>query len=133
LQDVVQTLAKSLESTALQLNNYINNNQKQDKSKEKQPDEMQIDGPKKRRVVFNDNNKRPQNADSSDSDSPNNKNNNVTLLSAQISELGTVMKTVTESLNNINNRVSKLDSNENINKPVVGGSRFVSNNTQNNY
>jgi hypothetical protein len=133
LQDVVQTLAKSLESTALQLNNYINNNQKQDKSKEKQPDEMQIDGPKKRRVVFNDNNKRPQNADSSDSDSPNNKNNNVTLLSAQISELGTVMKTVTESLNNINNRVSKLDSNENINRPVVGGSRAVSNNTQNNY
>jgi hypothetical protein len=130
---VVKTLAKSLESTALQLNNYINNNQKQDKNKEKQPDEMQIDGPKKRRVVFNDNNKRPQNADSSDSDSPSNKNNNVTLLSAQISELGTVMKTVTESLNNINNRVSKLDSNENINRPVVGGSRAVSNNTQNNY
>jgi hypothetical protein len=43
------------------------------------------------------------------------------------------MKTVTESLNNINNRVSKLDSNENINRPVVGGSRDVSNNTQNNY
>jgi hypothetical protein len=43
------------------------------------------------------------------------------------------MKTVTESLNNINNRVSKLDSNENINRPVVGGSCAVSNNTQNNY
>jgi hypothetical protein len=134
LQDVVKTLAKSLESTASQLNDYINNNnQNKDKNKETQPDEMQIDGPKKRRVIFNDNNKRPQNADSSDSDSPNNKNNNVTLLSAQISELGTVMKTVTESLNNINNRVSKLDSNENINRSVVGGSRAVSNNTQNNY
>jgi hypothetical protein len=132
LQDVVKTLAISLESTAAQLNNYINN-QKQDKNKEKEPDVMQIDGPKKRRVVFNDNNKRPQNADSSDSNSSNNKNNNVTLLSAQISELGSVMKTVTESLNNINNRVSKLDSNENINRPVVGGSRAVSNNTQNNY
>jgi hypothetical protein len=56
LQDVVKTLAKSLESTASQLNNYINN-QKQDKNKEKEPDVMQIDGPKKRRVVFNDNNK----------------------------------------------------------------------------
>jgi hypothetical protein len=56
LQDVVKTLAKSLESTALQLNNYINN-QKQEKNKDKEPDVMQIDGPKKRRVVFNDNNK----------------------------------------------------------------------------
>jgi hypothetical protein len=57
LQDVVKTLAKSLESTTLQLNNYINNSQKQNKDKEKQSDEMQIDGPKKRRVIFNDNNK----------------------------------------------------------------------------
>jgi hypothetical protein len=121
-----------LESTASQLNNYINN-QKQNKNKEKEPDVMQIDGPKKRRVIFNDNNKRPKDAESSDSDSSNNINNNVTLLSAQISELGTVMKTVTESLNNINNRVSKLDSNENINRPAVGGSRDVLNNTQNNY
>jgi hypothetical protein len=132
LQNVVKTLAKSLESMASQLNNYINN-QKQDKNKEKEPDVMQIDGPKKRKVIFNDNNKRPQNADSSDSDSPNNKNNNVTILSAQISKLRSIMKTVTESLNNINNRVSKLDSNNNINRPVVGGSRAVSNNTQNNY
>jgi prefoldin subunit 5 len=132
LQDVVKTLAQSLESTASLLNNYINN-QKQDKNKEKELDVMQIDGPKKRKVIFNNNNKRPQNADSSDSDSSNNKNNNVTLLSAQISELGSVMKTVTESLNNINNRVSRLDSNEKINRPVVGGSRAVSNNTQNNY
>jgi hypothetical protein len=54
LQDVVKTLTKSLESTASQLNNYINN-QKQNKSKEKVLDLMQIDRSKKHRVVFNDN------------------------------------------------------------------------------
>jgi hypothetical protein len=63
LQDVVKTLAKSLESTASQLNNYINN-QKQNKNKEKEPDVMQIDGPKKRRVVFYDNKKPPKQAQS---------------------------------------------------------------------
>lgn len=68
---------------------------------------------KKTNVSFNKNNKRVQNRDSSDSDSTS-KNNNIAILTVQITELESIMKSITANLDNINSRIAKLDSNNNL-------------------
>ncbi|CAB4434006.1 unnamed protein product [Rhizophagus irregularis] len=64
---------------------------------------------KRRMVSFNENHKWPQKEDSSDSDS-NDRQNNMVLLTAQLQELHKSMANITDSLTNINNRITTVDN-----------------------
>ncbi|CAG8756250.1 18860_t:CDS:2, partial [Rhizophagus irregularis] len=122
LQDIVKTLAKSLEQTTNQISLYMQTTSSKGKEKVNEmnnnamlidqsgnTDNRQHQTPKRRLVSFNENNKRPQREDSSDSDSNDNRQNNMALLTAQLQELHKGMENITSSLTNINNRITTVD------------------------
>ncbi|CAB4488958.1 unnamed protein product [Rhizophagus irregularis] len=142
LQDIVKTLAKSLEQTTNQISLYMQTTSSKGKEKVNETnnnamlidqsgntDNRQHQTHKRRLVSFNDNNKRPQREDSSDSDSNDNRQNNMALLTAQLQELHKGMENITSSLTNINNRITTVDTARQIpNRSVDGGNRSAKNN-----
>ncbi|CAB5372299.1 unnamed protein product [Rhizophagus irregularis] len=142
LQDIVKTLAKSLEQTTNQISLYMQTTSSKKKEKVNETtnnamlidqsgntDNRQYQTPKRRLVSFNENNKRPQREDSSDSDSNDNRQNNMALLTAQLQELHKGMENITSSLTNINNRITTVDTTRQVpNRSVDGGNRSAKNN-----
>ncbi|EXX57698.1 uncharacterized protein OCT59_009815 [Rhizophagus irregularis] len=147
LQDMVKNLARSLEQTTTQISQYMqttNISKGKDKVIDKNNnDDMILDNantkqqhaPKRRMVSFNtnENNKRPQNEDTSDSDSNDNRQNNMALLTAQLKDLHNGMAAITQGLTNINNRITKVDNNKQIlNKSADGAADLSTTTTTNN-
>lgn len=137
LRDAVNNIAKVLGEITKQLNQLIQE-QSLNKGKEKEIVLIEVEheasltqkpqqSTKKVRVQFNENKKRTHNEDTSDSDSQNNKQNNLAIVSSQILDLNKALLSVTSSLDKINDRISTFDSNnsgnyKNNNRSAVGGS-----------